>query len=218
MAAQRVRCQTVNRLYCRDCRTDRDFRFAGWAADGSENGVRPRAYLQVCMSCGLTILTLGNVHDTEGLCWSIARKRVGHVTGADVEDAAAFLQAQCWGLYLKWLPNVQTFASYATHWLPIRLGKWIIEVTGRDDRRRDPKPHAVSGPIDDAYGVGVDRDDAFRAASDDAGAEIGGLVADLRFDPDHPRHYLAGDLGGILRGRDRRGVGLADVRGQRPAA
>lgn len=132
--------------YCHPCRAQRRFRFAGWAADGSEavDG-KPRALHRTCAICGHSVLTLGNVHDSEGLCVTIARKRIVEVGGVELEDAVAFLYWHVWRLYLAWLPVRLTFLSYASHWLPARLDSFVADATGEAGaRRKNAKPQARS--------------------------------------------------------------------------
>lgn len=194
--------------HCRACQTERRFRFLGWATDdGVENGVRPRAVLNACSACGHVVLQLGNVSDAEGLCENIVRKRLGRGGGRiETEDAVAFLQVHLWRLYLDWRPDTLSFMSYASHWLPVRLGKWIIEVTGVDDRRQSPKPHAVSGPLEDAEHVGILEEHARARDASASGLDarrLGGALGRGEADPTDDR---LGDLGWLLRDGDREGA------------
>lgn len=138
--------------------------FAGWASDGRENGVRPRAFYRRCTGCGLQRLVLGNVEDAEGLCRAVLREwlrrvdtsaRVGPVGAPtsdgriDPGDALGWLQHRVWELYVKWDPmRSPSFLAFAHELLSKGVRQWAADESGEpSDRahgRRSPKAHAAS--------------------------------------------------------------------------
>lgn len=227
---------TIGRDYCRGCKTASVQGFAGWAtADGHENSARPRAFYRQCATCGTMRLVLGNVNDAEGLCRTVLKawlERAG--TGArvrggtdkpfgdgslDADDGLAFLQAEIWNLYLRWLPHLSggSFLAYAVALLPRRLAVWSRNTSGeaetRPGGRRFPKAHAASVSTSlDALSSGPDDEGGGHVGFFEGGS-VGARVE--TFEPD----YEASGSSDVLRAlADGGGGGARAVEGAGRAA
>jgi hypothetical protein len=190
--------------YCSGCRAERRLTFAGYAGDGSENGVRPRAFYRSCESCATLLLVLADVTDGMGL----VRNAIAdwkRATGADVhaaanpalrtidyDDLAGELLLVLWRLYNEWLPGRITFTSYASGLLPRRISSYVRDAVGSDTLYRSngrglvrvwPKAHATSVCI------------SLEGATTDAG---GGKTGDPHPDDTHSRaDRLASSVGAV---------------------
>lgn len=157
----------TRRDHCRGCGSRTLHVFAGWATeDGRENTIRPRAYYRTCRDCGLLVMVLDDVNDTEGLARTVLDRYLRPLGGAATSiqkpfgppplnwDAALhFLVHVAWQLYEKsWNPEYGdgrvTFLGYATRKMQYELTAWIRDETGdatsRAKGRVHPKAHAPS--------------------------------------------------------------------------
>lgn len=159
--------------HCRDCRrdTEQSFLYAEARAT-NENGRHPKIEWFRCTTCGLTLCTMADVPDTEGLVLWIVNERLGRLargTGSarltptsrpgnpktlvlrgndrwlDYEDAVGHLRAQILVVFRKWDPGRGVpFAAYATGELRNDLLDWLRVTLGRDR----PKPFANAVSLD----------------------------------------------------------------------
>jgi hypothetical protein len=204
--------------YCSGCRADRRLRFVGYASDGRENTVRPRAYYRACVSCSTRMLVLGDATDAMGLVrnalrdWKRATGYEAHAAASpalralDLDDLAGELLLTLWRLYGDWNPEGLSFTSYATGLLPRRIASYVRDAVGSDALYRRngrgnlarvwPKAHATS--------VCISIDGADAAESEDAGDggrdRLGGAIGAGRVDGAGDR---SPDLGRILVPRGR---------------
>lgn len=199
--------------YCRTCRVERRFRFAGWAADGGENTVRPRAVLRTCSTCGRRVLALADVTDAESLVATVIdeweRATARDVSSLDRGDLTGMLLERIWLLYLDWRPGYGdgriTFRNYATGLLRRKLRGWVDGAAGgvrphRNGHGREtlryPKAHSLA--VSESYDVIADdaRGDDGRPIPGRLAFALGTVERDFADD-------RCPDLGGVLLGGDR---------------
>lgn len=176
---------------CSGCRVERRLRFDGYASDGRENTVRPRAYYRACLTCRTEMLVLGDAGDAMGLVrhaideWRRATGYEVHVAGSpalrtiDLDDLAGELLLTLWRLYGDWDPEGLSFTSYASGLLPRRIASYVRDAVGSDALYRRngrgnlarvwPKAHATS--------VCISLDGADAAPSEDGGDGGGDRLA-----------------------------------------
>ena len=164
MLAQVEAATTVS--YCSGCRTERRLRFAGYASDGRENSVRPRAFYRACTTCSTRMLVLADVADAMGLVRNAIREwrdSTGveiHASAnpafrtIDFDDLAGEMMLVLWRLYGEWDPTRLSFTSYASGLLPRRIKGYLRDAVGSDALYRRngrgalcrvwPKAHATS--------------------------------------------------------------------------
>lgn len=150
--------------FCRAC--GRETPFHAFRLLDADTRERPRAVERRCSLCGLVVLTLGDLHDSVGLCEVVVSRwlrrqavradapwlKMAREEGApiapnnrvDPDDARAHLFEQLWRLYRGWDPSKVAFTSYASQWLPRRLDDWIGNATG--DATRGGKRRSVAKP------------------------------------------------------------------------
>jgi hypothetical protein len=171
------------RDYCSRCRTVRRLRFAGYASDGRENGVRPRALYRQCETCGATTLVLGDARDALGLVrnaiadWRRATGYEIHSSAGssayrtiDLDDLEGELTIALWTLYSGWDPAGLTFTSYASGLLPRRIASYIRDAVGSESLyRRNGRKLVRVWPKAHATSVCDSLDGAARPSEDDDG-------------------------------------------------
>lgn len=87
-----------------------------------------------CRSCGHQRLQLGGVEDLAASVHAISeiylrRHAVGHV---DREEFGAYLLAESWKLWLRWMPDKGVpFAAYLFRFLPLRANEFYRSSLGR---------------------------------------------------------------------------------------
>lgn len=151
--------------YCSGCRAVRRLSFAGYASDGRENRVRPRAFYRACESCSTLLLVLADAPDA----MSLVRNAIAdwkRASGSDVhgganpryrtidyDDLSGELLLVLWRLYGDWQPGGLTFTSYASGLLPRRIASYVRDAVGSDSLYRSngrglvkvwPKAHATN--------------------------------------------------------------------------
>lgn len=165
----RVDATATTSGYCSGCRVERRLRFAGYASDGRENTVRPRAFYRACATCSTRMLVLGDAVDALGLARNAIRDWLrasgadaGTATGdparrtIDLDDLLGELSMTLWNLYGTWDPARLSFTSYASGLLPRRVASYVRDAVGSDALYRHngrslvkvwPKAHAASACI-----------------------------------------------------------------------
>jgi hypothetical protein len=205
--------------YCSGCRAERRLTFAGYAGDGSENGVRPRAFYRSCESCATLLLVLADVTDGMGLVrnaiadWKRATGADVHAAGnpalrtIDYDDLAGELLLVLWRLYNEWLPGRITFTSYASGLLPRRISSYVRDAVGSDALYRSngrglvrvwPKAHATSVcvSLDGAASADAEDEDGQDSRADRLARSVGAVSGDFADD-------RSPDLGRMLSRRGR---------------
>lgn len=174
------RARGITRSHCRACGRPTRHLFAGWATgDAHENTIRPRAYYRTCEDCGLLVLVLADVDDTEGLARFVLDERLRVLGGAatatqppigppptDWDAALNYLFEIAWLRYSRlWDPGYNVrFRAYAIGAMRHKLNSWLEdesgEASGRSKGRAHPKAHAASVSV--SYDVLLDGIHDFR--------------------------------------------------------
>jgi hypothetical protein len=152
----------LRHLYCRNCgRTTPQLLLS------SVNGDRLNHEYWRCGACNLTLLTIENIADVEGLCdklvASLARQLVGEGRH-DWDDARLFLREQAWIAYSDWRPErAASFLAFASERLRLRLLDWI--------RRNTPDQFLYAASLDSPAHGGRSRPEDYDSSSDRHGVD-----------------------------------------------
>lgn len=194
--------------YCRDCGRATPQRYL-W----SENGKHPEIEHWQCATCGLVLLTMGDLPDAEGLCLYVVRESmrrhehmkrkisVGQMARGDdyqtIDQAEAIgeLRLQIWRAWQRFDPDRGVgFRAYATTFLRQRFLDWL-----RDQHRTGTRALTQAVALDGWDSVPDGRHPVEQALDERA--------------LDDPEHHLVPDTGctvDLSRALGRRGRYLAE--------